>query len=353
MLVFSPVAVASRSTHGGDAVSRIVFLTHPVKARELWYGAQAVKALERLATVRLNEGTDTLRGEDLVETAQGCDVIVSDRGTPGAAALFAGVDSLVAFVRCAMDIRNIDVKAASANGVLITRASPGWIDAVAELVLGQMINLARHLPEATMTYRIGHIPAPSMGAQLAGKTLGIIGYGNLGRRLAELGHALRMRVLVSDPYAMVTNSIATQVDLPSLLSSSDVVVCLAAETDETENLIDAAAFRQMNPGSVFINASRGSLVDETALEEALGSGRLAGAAFDVGRAEDNLPTPRLARLPNVLATPHVGGLVPEAIAHQALETVDQVAAIFEGRIPNGAVNGADAARLRRRLPPDR
>ena len=334
-------------------VSRIIFLTHPVKTRALWYGEQAVTALKRLATVRLNEGTDILSGDELVKAARGCDVIVSDRGTPGSADLFARVETLVAFVRCAMDIRNIDVKGASAHGVLITRASPGWIDAVVELVLGQMINLARHLPEAAMTYRIGHIPGPSMGMQLAGKTLGIIGYGNLGRRLAELGHALHMRVLVSDPYAMVKNSTATQVDFPSLLESSDVVVCLAAHTDETENLIDAAAIRQMKAGSVFINASRGALVDETALEEALRSGRIAGAALDVGRAEDNLPTPRLARLPNVLATPHMGGLVPEAIAYQALETVDQVAAILEGRIPDGAVNAADALRLRRVSPPGR
>lgn len=331
-------------------MSRIVLLTHPVKTRALWYGEQATKALERLATVRLNEGTETLSGRDLVEAAQGCDVIVSDRATPGAADLFAGVDTLVAFVRCAMDIRNIDVTAASANGVLVTRASPGWIDAVVELVLGQMINLARQLPEAAMTYRIGHIPAPSMGTQLAGKTLGIIGYGNLGRRLAELGQALHIRVLVSDPYATVKNSMATQVALPSLLESSDVVVCLAAHTDETENLLDAAALRRMKAGSVFINASRGALVDEAALEEALRSGRIAGAALDVGRAEDNLPTPRLARLPNVVATPHIGGLVPEAITHQALETVDQVAAILEGHIPTGAVNGGDALRLRRLSP---
>jgi len=87
-------------------------------------------------------------------------------------------------------------------------------------------------------------------------------------------------------------------------------------------------------------------VDEQALEEALTSGRLAGAALDVGRAPDNLPTPRLAQLPNLLASPHIGGLVPEAIAHQAFETVDQVAAILAGRIPEGAVNGGHAFRLR-------
>jgi D-3-phosphoglycerate dehydrogenase len=247
-----------------------------------------------------------------------------------------------------MDIRNIDVAAASAHGVLVTRASPGWIDAVVEVIVGQMINLARRLPEASMTYRIGEIPAPGMGKQLAGKTLGVIGYGNLGRRLAEVGRALRMAVLVTDPHVTVDAGVAQQVDLPTLLGHADVVVCLAAHTDETENLMSATAFRQMKPGSFFINASRGGLVDEAALEDSLRSGRIAGAALDVGRAGDNLPTPALARQPNVLATPHIGGLVPEAIAHQAMETVAQVAAIFEGRVPPGAVNGAHADRLRRR-----
>ena len=322
-----------------------ILLAHPVGIRDLWYGKQATEALQRLGTVRLNEGTETLTGDKLVEAALGCSVVVSDRGTPGPATLFAQVESLLAFVRCAMDIRNIDVEAASANGVLVTRASPGWIDAVVEVVIGQIINLARSLPEASMTYRIGHIPAPRMGIQLAGKTIGIIGYGNLGRRLAEVAHALRMRVLVYDPYVKVQTASAIQVDFASLLGASDVVVCLAVYTDQTENLMNAAAFRQMKATSFFVNASRGGLVDEQALEHALQSGQIAGAALDVGRAEDNLPTPRLARISNVLATPHIGGLVPEAIAHQALETVDQVAEILGGRVPAGAVNSDHAGRL--------
>ena len=323
-----------------------ILLTHPPEMRALYYGSEATAALEQLGTVRLNEGTATLVGEALIEAAQGCRVIVSDRGTPGAADLFAKAESLVAFVRCAMDIRNIDIAAASAHGVLVTRASPGWVDAVVETILGHMINLARRLPEAAVTYRLGNVPPPQMGVQLAGKTIGIIGYGNLGRRLAEVAHALRMRVLVYDPYVTVQTPDARQVEFGTLLGDSDVVVCLAVYTDETENLMDAAAFRRMKASSFFVNASRGGLVDERALEEALTSGRLAGAALDVGRAPDNLPAPRLARLPNVLASPHIAGLVPEAIAHQALETVDQVAVILAGHIPEGALNGDHAFRLR-------
>ena len=324
----------------------IILLTHPIETRTLYYGPQATAALERLGTVRLNAGTATLMGDALIEAARGCRVIVTDRGTPGEAELFAKVEGLIAFVRCAMDIRNIDIGAASAHGVLVTRASPGWVDAVVETILGHMINLARRLPEAAVTYRLGNVPRPHMGVQLTGKTIGIIGYGNLGRRLAEVAHALRMRVLVYDPYVTVQTPDARQVEFATLLGESDVVICLAVHTDETENLMNAAAFRQMKASSFFVNVSRGGLVDEQALEEALTSGRLAAAALDVGRAPDDLPTPRLAQLPNVLASPHIGGLVPEAIAHQALETVDQVASILAGRIPQGAVNGDHAFRLR-------
>jgi D-3-phosphoglycerate dehydrogenase len=128
------------------------------------------------------------------------------------------------------------------------------------------------------------------------------------------------------------------VKLPELLARSHFVVCLAVANAETENLVDAAVLAQMRADACFINVSRGGLVDETALEAALRAGRIGGAGLDVGRAPDQMPTPRLAALPNVVATPHVGGLTPPAIEAQALETVQQVAAILRGQAPPGAVN---------------
>jgi D-3-phosphoglycerate dehydrogenase len=128
------------------------------------------------------------------------------------------------------------------------------------------------------------------------------------------------------------------VPLAALLAQADAVVCLAVATEETENLIDDRALRQMRPDAVFLNLSRGNLVDEAALAAALHEGRIAGAALDVGRAPDQMPTPALAALPNVIATPHVGGLTPPAVEFQALETVEQVRAILAGAVPGGAVN---------------
>ena len=130
-------------------------------------------------------------------------------------------------------------------------------------------------------------------------------------------------------------------------SSYRIAAYLAVATDETENLIDAQALAQMKPTAFFVNASRGNLVDEAALERALDEGRIGGCAMDVGRAPDQMQTPALARHPKVIATPHIGGLTPEAIAHQALETVAQVREILKGFAPTGSVNTDRATRLAR------
>jgi D-3-phosphoglycerate dehydrogenase len=182
------------------------------------------------------------------------------------------------------------------------------------------------------------MPEVRMGRQLAGSRIGIIGYGSIGRYLAEVAKVLRMDVLVSDPFAMVNDSAISRVTLDELLAASDYVVCLAIANEQTEKLIGEAALARMQKHAVFINLSRGNLVDEAALAAALRENRIAGAAMDVGRAPDQMPSRELAKLPNVIATPHIGGLTPEAIEHQALETVRQVAVIIKGEAPVGAVN---------------
>ncbi len=324
-----------------------IFLTHPAEARALYYSGEALARLRELGEVRLNETCKPLDPQRLIELAQGCKIIVSDRATAAPAEVFAGLGDLVAFVRCAVDIRNVDVGAASAHGVLVTRASPGFVDSVAELVVGMMVALARRIVDATIAYRSGEPPRPHMGRQLRGSTIGIIGYGHIGTRLAQIALELGMRVLVDDPYVQVVEPEITQTDLGTLLVESDFVVCLAAATPETENLIGADELGWMKESAFLINVARGELVDEAALEVALRQGQIAGCAMDVGRAPDQMPSPALAALPNVIATPHVGGLVPQAIAHQALETTRQVAEILQGRAPAGAVNPEHASRLAR------
>src|SRR5260221_631541 len=222
---------------------------------------------------------------------------------------------------------------AIAAGVLVTQASAGFVPSVAELVFGLMVDLARGITRSARLYHHNEIPAAHMGRELKASTLGVIGYGAIGREVARIGKALGMRVLIHDPYKKVK-----QVPLDKLLAQSDFVVPLAVATAETENLMDARAFAKMKQGAYFVNVSRGNLVDEQALEAALDSGRLAGCAMDVGRAPDQMPTPRLAARADVLATPHTAGLTLPAIEHQSMETVTQAAAIAKGRAPKGAVN---------------
>ena len=317
-----------------------VLLTHTPEFRRQYYGERSLNGLQAAAQVVLHEADDALDAAGLIDAARDVDIIVADRLTEGPGEIFPRLPKLRAFVRCAVDIRNIDVEAASVAGVLVTRAGPGFVQSVAEIALGFMVDLSRGISRATADYHAGRKPEVRMGRQLAGSRLGIIGYGSIGGYLAPVAKSLGMTVLVADPFVTIDDSDIEHVSLEDLLGRADYVVCLAVANEQTENLIGQAALARMRPHAFFINLSRGNLVDEAALTAALRENRIAGAAIDVGRARDQMPTPELARLPNVIATPHIGGLTPPAIESQSLETVRQVEAIIDGKVPAGAVNAA-------------
>ena len=314
-------------------MSRIL-LTHSPEALRNYYGERALAGLRQLGEVRLHEGSEPLAGEALIAAAADCDLVVSYRQSPAPAALFERLPRLVAFLRCAIDIRNIDVGAASRSGVLVTQASAGFVTSVTELVLGFLVDLSRGITKSVAEYRAGRVPPAGLGKELKGSTIGVIGYGAIGREVVRVARALGMHVLVCDPYVKDVE----QTPFDELLARSDYVVPLAVATEETENLIDDAAFGKMKPGACFINVSRGNLVDEAALLRALDSGRMGGCALDVGRAPDQMPTPAIAGRQDVIATPHTAGLTVPAIEHQSLETVAQAGEILQGRAPRGSVN---------------
>ncbi|VIO76146.1 (S)-sulfolactate dehydrogenase [Bradyrhizobium ivorense] len=316
-----------------------VLLAHTPQMRRDYYGERSLSGLRAVADVKLHKGDDALDAAALVCAAEEVDIIVADRMTAGPGEIFPLLPKLRAFVRCAVDIRNIDVSAASAAGVLVTQASAGFVQSVAELALGFMVDFSRGVSRATADYHAGRKPEVAMGRQLAGSTIGIIGYGSIGRYLASIAKVLGMQVLVADPFVRPEDPAISHLPLDDLLARADYVVCLAVANEQTENLIGQAALARMQRHAVFINLSRGNLVDEAALAAALREGRIAGAAMDVGRAPDQMPSPELAKLTSVIATPHVGGLTPQAIEHQSSETVRQVAKIVAGEIPVGAVNG--------------
>ena len=325
----------------------MILLSHAKPERDLYYGEEALARLRKLDEVRLNESGRPLAGTELAAAARGCRIMVGDSKATADRAFFAAVPELAAYVHGHVDLSRIDVAAASANGILVTHASAGFGAAVAELVVALMIDLARGLTASASRYRAGQELQPYVGRQLSGSTIGIIGYGHIGRRLAGIAVAIGMRVIVADPYQEVPAGRAVeQVTLPALLAEADFVVPLAVATPETRNLINAEALARMKRTAFLVNVSRGDLVDETALEHALDQGIIAGAALDVGMAPFQMPSPRLAARQDVIATPHVGGLTPESLNHQAFETVTQVAVILSGTIPPGAANAAHAKRLK-------
>ena len=322
-----------------------VLVSHPADRLSAYFGDEALLRLRRIAAVRLNTSNEDLAGPALVQAARGCEVLIAYRQTSLDAAVLQAMPDLLAVVRCAVDIRTIDVAAASAQGILVTQASAGFMASVSEWIVAAMIDLSRGISTAAALYQAGQQPVAHMGRELRCATVGVIGYGQISRYLCPLLRAFGMRVLVHDPFVMPDEPGLECVSWPGLLAQSDHVVCLAPANASTENLLNADSFAQMKRGAFFINAARGNLVDDAALLAALDSGQLSGAALDVGRAADQMPAPALARHLRVLASPHIGGLTPPAIEHQSLETVAQTASILRGELPQGAVNAPAAHRL--------
>lgn len=322
-----------------------VFLTHNREDLQAYYG-RALPELRAIAHVVFNPLGRDLNTLELVAAAKDCDVIVAHRSTPGEAAVFTALPGLLAFLRCAVDISTIDVPAASSAGVLVGHADKSFVPSTAELALALMLDLARGVSESTIGYRGDVSPPQRPGLQLRGRTAGIIGYGAIGSFLAKLLRGIGMRVVVCDPVADATVDGFEQTNLHGLLACSDFVLPLAPATADTDNLIDADTLAVMRPGAMLVNVSRGELIDEAAVAEALDSGRLGGLAMDVGRAPDQRPSPELAGRPGVVATPHLGGLTPENADAQAMSSVEQVRAILAGVVPLRAVNADHAYRLR-------
>ena len=314
-----------------------VLLTHNSEDLEAYY-ARALPGLAALGVeIRHNPFDRDLTTPELIEHAAGTEVIIAHRSTPGDAELFVERPELRAFLRTAVDISTIDVAAATAHGVIVGHADKSFVASTAELALGLLIDTARHITTSGHDYRSNREPWQRSGRQLRGMTAGIIGYGAIGSYLADLLLAVGLEVIVSEQEAEVPDRFRT-VDLETLLAHSDAVFPLVASTPATHHLIDADAIGRMRSGAVLINVSRGEIVDETAIETALDEGQLGGFGCDVGSAPDQRPNPRLAARPDVVATPHLGGLTPENADAQARSSVEQVDAILRGERPPRLAN---------------
>ena len=271
--------------------------------------AQAVDAM-REAGVAVDV-RDTITLDELGQVIGEYDGIVVRSRTKVRAPLLENPGNLKLIVRGGVGLDSIDVAVAESKGIKVVNTPAASSNAVAELVLGMMFSLARNLAWADASMKAGKWEKKRLkGTEIAGKTLGIIGYGRIGRMLAEKARALGMSVVAYDPYI----ADAELVTLEELLSVADYVSLHIPHTAETHNLLGEPQFALMKPGACVVNAARGGTVDEDALYAALVIGHLAGAALDVYTEEppQSEALHKLIALSQVVATPHIGAATFEA-----------------------------------------
>ena len=276
-----------------------------------------------------------IKASELVAAARDYDVIiVRSRTKVTKEVIDASSAKIIARVGVGLD--NVDVKAAEAKKIGVINAPEAASVAVAELAIGLMIALARNIPRADSENKKGNwIKKDLMGTQLSGKYLGIVGVGNIGRNIGRMAKALRMNLIGYDPYPINREFIAETgmvvTDLNTLVESSDFITCHVPSTPETKHMFNADRFAKMKPGAYLVNTSRGEIIDENALYEALKESRLAGAALDVFEVEP--PTNKLlVGLPNVICTPHIGAQTREAQELASIVIAEKVIQMLRGVI---------------------
>jgi D-3-phosphoglycerate dehydrogenase / 2-oxoglutarate reductase len=239
--------------------------------------------------------------------------------------------------RAGVGVDNIDVKAATDKGILVINTPQGNAAAAAELAIGLMFALARKIPQAAQSMKQGIWEKKKyMGTEIAGKTLGVIGLGNIGRQAAERAVGLKMNVIGYDPFPPKSLPAGVkQVSLDALIAEADYITLHVPLTSETKGLFGAANIAKMKKGACLINCARGGIVDENAVLEALKSGHLGGAALDVFAKEPPEPSPLFAE-ENLIAVPHLGASTKEAQEKVAIE----LAEVFVGFLKDGVVRNA-------------
>lgn len=280
--------------------------------------------------------------EELAQRIGEYDALIVRSGTQVTAELIAAAPKLSAIARAGVGVDNIDLEAAAARGIPVMNSPTANSITTAEQTLCLMLAVSRHTAPAHASVAAGEWRRGDfVGRQLHGKALGVVGFGTIGRLVAERARAFGLSILAFDPYVNAEAGAALgaeMVDLATLLRKSDYVTLHAVVTDETKHMIDAAALATMKPSAVLVNVARGALVDSAALAAALSSGGLAAAAIDVYETEPPLGNP-LIGLPNVLHTPHLGASTKEAQEAVATQAVDAVLGVLRGEAPQFVVNG--------------
>lgn len=312
--------------------------TRPVVVIAEVLAASCAEYLRDTCAVVEAAGEPRSRLLDLLSDAEG---LVVRSGTMVDRELMEAAPRLRVVGRAGVGVDNIDLDEATRRGILVANAPLANSVSAAEHAFGLMLAQARNIARADATIRAGRWNrAAFRGVELDGKTLGLVGMGRIGTLVAGRALAFGMSVLAYDPY--ITADQARQAgaelrDLDSLLAESDFISLHLPRTPETENLLDAVAFGKVKPGVRIVNASRGGIIDEVALAEAIRSGRVAGAALDVFATEPLVGGP-LVELPQVVLTPHLGASTAEAQDKAGLHVAESVAAGLMGEPVPAAVN---------------
>lgn len=256
--------------------------------------------------------------------------------------LLAHAKELVVLGRAGVGLDNVDLNACAQAGIIVTSTPEQSSISVAELTIGLMLSLARQISAADADTKLGNWNRQRFfGTEVYGKTFGIVGAGKIGLVTARRAYAFGMKILAHDPYVSRDNVFLAElnaelVSLDELLQRSDVVSSHLPATPATYHILNADAFAKMKPSALFINTSRGEVVDETALFEALRSKQIAGAALDVRETEPPV-TGELEQLPNLLLMPHIAALTHEAQARVTRAICEDVTRVLDGKAPLNAV----------------
>ena len=296
-------------------------------------------------------GTVYPGGAELTSALKGFEVFVTEMDVVDFEAM-RDLPGLRAIITCRGNPVNVDIESATAFGIPVMNTPGRNADAVADIVVGFMIMLARKMPDAALFLknegveagdlaRMGEAYAAYRGRELWRKTVGIIGLGMVGEAVARRLRAFGASVLFFDPFCDAYAGAlcgAAETGFEELLAGSDFVTVHAPASESTRNLMGRAEFSRMKDGAFFVNTSRASLVDDDALVEALESGKLAGAALDVFSVEPPGSDDRLAGRDDVIATPHIGGNTAEVGAHQAVMVAAQLRRLLSGSTPDHILN---------------
>ncbi len=264
---------------------------------------------------------------------------------------------------CRGDPINIGIARATALGIPVFFTPARNADAVADLTIGYMLALARHIVTVNVQLKTGSMRFQSTkdylsvyeqygGFELGGATVGIVGFGAIGKGVAKRLHGFGARVLAFDPHLPADAIRAHHVEpvpLDDLVASADILTVHCPELPETYGLIGPAQIAALKRGALVLNLARASIIDDDALYEALRSGHLAGAALDVFRDEPVQPDNRFVLLPNVLVSPHLGGATRDVVRHQSRMIVDDIEAYLDGGQPQHIANPVVLQRRRDRL----